>query len=102
MHAAHKLPAYTQPTVVHLHTPRRVRAGSEPPAPQREDCRRLDERVSQALRAATAAGFDAGERIGYIAGWRWGLFTGGALGMLAGVAAVVVAVRLGVPLPLHF
>lgn len=49
----------------------------------------------KALRAATRAGYDDGERAGYVHGWRVGLGYGLLYGCAIGAAALWAALLLG-------
>lgn len=66
---------------------RRVRAGQPVPAE--------NERLSQALQAAYAAGTEAGERTGYKAGLRWGAVVWVCVGFLAGGSVVLLSAKAG-------
>lgn len=48
-----------------------------------------------ALRAATQAGWDDGERAGYVIGWRYGVLCGLLAGVLLGGLGIAAAIHLG-------
>lgn len=73
------------PRLVHV-TP----AATNPPAPPHHP----DERLTVALLAAKAAGFDEGERMGYLAGWRAGVGQALLGGILLGALAMYAALQL--------
>lgn len=56
----------------------------------------VDTRPSDtALRAATQAGWEDGERAGYVQGWRYGLICGLLAGLLLGAGGIVAAIHIG-------
>ena len=51
--------------------------------------------AEKALRAATRAGFDQGERLGYTSGWRYGVICGLCAGVPLGMVAIWAAIEFG-------
>lgn len=69
--------------------------GDTLPLPQRRPWPLAHTPSDTALRAATQAGFEDGERMGYVQGWRYGLICGLLAGMLLGAGGIAAAIHLG-------